>query len=153
VAKKKVEKSVALKNVVEKPWGHELIITQNDLYVVKQLFIKAKQRLSLQLHRKKHEHITLIQGQAAMFLETDVGQSFFVMSHMQPIEIDPGVVHRVTAGDEDAILVEVSTPELDDVVRLKDDYGREDNLDANEESDGDFGADNDMDLHNEENND
>lgn len=132
MAKKEVKK-VTPANVVEKPWGHEVIIAKNDLYVVKQLFVKSGKRLSKQLHRQKNEHITLIAGDAFMYLEVDSGVAYFKLAPMQPVEIEPGTIHRLIAGEEDAILVEVSTPELEDVVRLEDDYGRADNLDASNE--------------------
>jgi mannose-6-phosphate isomerase-like protein (cupin superfamily) len=116
---------VKLKNVTPKPWGHEVILAKNDKYVVKQLFVKAGHRLSLQYHRQKIEHITLVDGKAHMFLEYDDGITQFKMERMDPVPIDAGVIHRLSAdSEEDALLVEVSTPELDDVERLEDDYGR-----------------------------
>lgn len=147
MAKKQIAKAT-LPNVTEKPWGHEVLIAKNDLYVVKQLFVKAGRRLSLQIHRKKFEHITLVSGAAHMLLENDTGMSHFQMPPMTPIEIAPGTIHRLSAGEEeDAVLIEVSTPELDDVIRIEDDYGRADDLNAlqeeeeEEEEEGNYGID------------
>lgn len=120
--KKKIDE--LMKFVTQKPWGHELLVTKNDRYVVKQLFVKANCRLSLQYHEKKVEHITLVAGKAHIYLENENGFSDFRLEHFDPVPIDAGMIHRIYAGDEDAVIVEVSTTELDDVVRLDDDYGR-----------------------------
>ncbi len=110
---------------VEKPWGHELIWAQTDRYVGKVLVIEAGHRLSLQLHRQKDETILVIGGRMRLHLEDETGT-------FRSEELGPGDHRRVVAGRrhryeaiERTELVEVSTPEVWDVVRLEDDYGRE----------------------------
>jgi mannose-6-phosphate isomerase-like protein (cupin superfamily) len=95
---------------VEKPWGWELIWAETDRYVGKVLFVRAGESLSLQFHRVKDEAWYVQSGRAKIEL------AYF--------RFVPGTVHRVTAV-EDTTIVEVSTPEQDDVVRLEDRYGRE----------------------------
>ena len=108
---------------VEKPWVHELIWARTDRYVGKVIHVRAGHALSLQYHERKEETILLWRGRLHFELGTgDNGQTW----EMQPgecVHITPGVVHRMTAM-EDSDLFEVSTPELDDVVRLDDRYGR-----------------------------
>jgi len=109
---------------VEKPWGHELIWAETDRYVAKMLFIKQGQRLSRQYHRKKDETFFVEAGE--MSLEVGQGPDARVLE-MKPgdsFHCPPGTVHRMV-GRTDVRVFEVSTPELDDVVRLEDAYGRE----------------------------
>jgi len=110
---------------VDKPWGHELIWAQTDRYVGKILVIEAGKRLSLQRHEVKDETILVRSGRLRLSLEDDDG---VVREH----DLGPGEHRRIATGRvhrfqalEPCELVEVSTPELDDVVRLQDDYGRE----------------------------
>ncbi len=110
---------------VDKPWGHELIWAHTDRYVGKVLVIEAGHRLSLQLHRQKDETILVIGGRMRLHLEDETGT-------LRSEELGPGDHRRVVAGRrhryeaiERTELVEVSTPEVWDVVRLEDDYGRE----------------------------
>ncbi len=110
---------------VEKPWGHELIWAQTDRYVGKILVIEAGRRLSLQRHLRKDESILVSAGRLRLTLEDDTGV-------LQVEELGPGDARHVRTGRihryeaiERCELVEVSTPELDDVVRLEDDFGRE----------------------------
>jgi mannose-6-phosphate isomerase len=118
--------SNALENVVtrvEKPWGYELHWAKTDRYVGKVLHVKAGHALSLQYHNKKDETMYLYSGR--MVLETEQ-QGKLVKRDMQPgdsVHITPKTVHRITA-IEDCDVLEVSTPEIDDVVRLEDRYGR-----------------------------
>jgi len=110
---------------VEKPWGHELIWAEADDYVGKVLFIKAGESLSLQFHRRKDESWLVQQGRAKLELGS-AGDPILKEEVIGPgatFRFRPGTVHRVTAL-EDTSIVEVSTPELDDVVRLEDRYGR-----------------------------
>lgn len=109
---------------VEKPWGHELIWAHTDRFAGKILVIEAGRRLSLQLHRKKDEAILVLSGRLRLLLEDEGGA-------LRTHELGPGEHRRVRAGRrhrfeaiERVELVEVSSPELDDVVRLEDDYGR-----------------------------
>jgi quercetin dioxygenase-like cupin family protein len=110
---------------VQKPWGHEEIWAVTDRYVGKTLHIEPHQRLSRQYHRVKMETILVISGQ--LLLETETSPGVFATRPLPPqsvFHVNPGVIHRFGAGDEPVTLVEVSTPELDDVVRLEDDYAR-----------------------------
>jgi mannose-6-phosphate isomerase-like protein (cupin superfamily) len=111
---------------VEKPWGHELIFAQTDDYVGKVLFVRAGQSLSLQFHREKDEAWLVQAGRAKLELG-EVGEPVLNEEIVGPgaaFRYRPGTVHRVTAID-DTTIVEVSTPQLDDVVRLEDAYGRQ----------------------------
>ena len=110
---------------VEKPWGWELVWAEAEDYVGKLLFVRAGRSLSLQYHEVKDESWLVQQGRASLELGPLGGE-------LETIEIGPddafryrpGTVHRITA-IEDTLIVEVSTPHLDDVVRLEDRYGRE----------------------------
>jgi len=110
---------------VEKPWGHELIWAHTDRYVGKLLFIRAGQRLSLQYHERKDESVYVVSGRMALHLADASGE-------LRVHELGPGEHRRIPTGRthrfealEDVEVMEVSTPELDDVVRLEDDFGRE----------------------------
>jgi mannose-6-phosphate isomerase-like protein (cupin superfamily) len=110
---------------VEKPWGHERIWAETERYVGKILVIEAGKRLSLQYHRQKDESILVISGRMRLHLADAAGT-------LRVEELGPGEHRRILTGRahrfeaiERVELVEVSTPELDDVVRLQDDYGRE----------------------------
>jgi mannose-6-phosphate isomerase len=109
---------------VEKPWGYEHIYAVTPEYCGKLLFVRAGEALSLQLHRLKDETIHVHSGSARF----EIGESAeelesAVVAPGDSFHIRPGVVHRVLAL-EDTLLLEVSTPHLDDVVRLEDRYGR-----------------------------
>jgi len=110
---------------VDKPWGHELIWAQTDRYVGKVLVIETGRRLSLQRHEIKDEAILLTAGRLRLYLEGDDGvvrtEELGPGDHRH---VPAGRIHRYEAIDRCEI-VEVSTPELDDVVRLEDDFGRE----------------------------
>jgi mannose-6-phosphate isomerase len=111
---------------VEKPWGSELIWAESEEYVGKILFVRAGQSLSLQFHNVKDESWYVQEGRAELELGA-VGQKLLdneVIGAGACFRFRPGTVHRVTAL-EDTTIVEVSTPHLDDVVRLEDRYGRE----------------------------
>ncbi len=111
---------------VEKPWGHELIWALTDAYCGKLLFVRAGESLSLQFHRQKDESWLVQAGRAKLELG-DAGNSMLheeVIGAGAAFHYTPGTVHRVTAL-EDTTILEVSTPQLDDVVRLEDAYGRE----------------------------
>jgi len=111
---------------VEKPWGYELVWAVTDRYVGKLLFVGAGHSLSLQFHREKDEAWLVQSGRAKLELgETGSGTLLEeVIGPGAAFHFAPGTVHRVTAL-EDTTIVEVSTPQLDDVVRLEDAYGRE----------------------------
>jgi len=111
---------------VEKPWGHELIWALTDVYCGKVLFVKAGAALSLQFHNEKDESWLVQAGRAKLELG-DAGQRLLHEEVIGPgaaFRYRPGTVHRVTA-IEDTTIIEVSTPQLDDIVRLEDLYGRE----------------------------
>jgi mannose-6-phosphate isomerase-like protein (cupin superfamily) len=110
---------------VDKPWGHELIWAETDHYVGKILVIEAGRRLSLQRHVVKDESIYVSSGRLLLSLEDDAG--VVRVDELGPGEsrrVPPGRIHRYEA-IERCELIEVSTPEVDDVVRLEDDFGRE----------------------------
>jgi mannose-6-phosphate isomerase-like protein (cupin superfamily) len=110
---------------VEKPWGWELVWAETEDYVGKLLFVRAGESLSLQYHEVKDESWLVREGRARLELGATA-------DGLEPVEIrpgdafrfPPGTVHRLTA-HEDTLVLEVSTPQLDDVVRLEDRYGRE----------------------------
>lgn len=110
---------------VEKPWGWELVWAETERYVGKLLFVRAGEALSLQYHERKDESWLVREGHARLELG-DVGGELeaFEIRPGDAFRYRPGTVHRVTAL-EDTLVVEVSTPDLDDVVRLEDHYGRE----------------------------
>jgi mannose-6-phosphate isomerase len=110
---------------VEKPWGHEIIWAHTERYVGKLIVIEAGKRLSLQYHERKDESIFVVRGRLRLELEDEAGR--LVAHELGPGEhrrIPTGRKHRFS-GIERVELMEVSSPELDDVVRLSDDYGRE----------------------------
>ncbi|HEV7770521.1 MAG TPA: cupin [Solirubrobacterales bacterium] len=111
---------------VEKPWGHEIWWAQTDDYAGKLLFVEAGHQLSLQLHREKDETSYLLSGR----LRLSQGPSEDELTERTVLPGDswrggPGTVHTIEA-IEDSTVIEVSTPQLDDVVRLQDRYGRTD---------------------------
>ena len=110
---------------VEKPWGHETIWAQSDRYVGKILHINAGQELSVQYHNKKDETIYLLSGEMAYRVQGKDGVLDDVQLRIgESFRNTPGTVHQIVALT-DCDVLEVSTPELDDVVRLSDKYGRE----------------------------
>jgi mannose-6-phosphate isomerase len=112
---------------VEKPWGHELVWALTESYCGKVLFVRAGQALSLQYHEVKDEAWYVQSGRASLELGTAGDESPLEIVEITPgaaLHFPPGTIHRVTA-IEDTTIIEVSTPHLDDVVRLEDRYGRE----------------------------
>ena len=109
---------------VDKPWGHELIWAEGTRYVGKILHIRAGEALSLQYHRVKDETVMVLSGAMRFehFVEGEPA-AVEVLTPRTPFHIPPGMRHRMVAL-EDTDVLEVSTPELDDVVRLDDRYGR-----------------------------
>jgi len=110
---------------VEKPWGHELIWALSDAYAGKLLSVNAGHELSLQFHREKDESWYVLEGRAELELAAagEKATSTEVVMPGSAFRITPGTVHRIRAL-EDTVILEVSTPQLDDVVRLEDAYGR-----------------------------
>ncbi len=121
-----IDRFVFAPRTVEKPWGSELIWALSEDYAGKILFVRAGQSLSLQFHNEKDESWYILEGRARLELgkagETLLEQA--IVGVGEAFRYRPGTVHRVTAL-EDTRILEVSTPQLDDVVRLEDNYGRE----------------------------
>jgi mannose-6-phosphate isomerase-like protein (cupin superfamily) len=111
---------------VDKPWGRELIWAHTDRYVGKIITIEPGKRLSLQYHEQKDESLIVLRGTLRLHLEGEDGEiHVYDLEPGQNSRIPVGRRHRFEALDEMVELIEVSTPEIDDVVRLSDDYGRE----------------------------
>jgi mannose-6-phosphate isomerase-like protein (cupin superfamily) len=110
--------------IVEKPWGREIWVAHTDKYAFKIIEVNKGTRSSLQYHVKKHEHIYVDRGILQIEWENESGEmEVLTLKPGDTIENKPGRKHRVTA-IEDVRILEVSTPELDDVVRVEDDYRR-----------------------------
>ena len=109
---------------VDKPWGHELIWAHTSRYVGKLLHVKAGERLSRQYHRVKEETLFLQSGEMVLELGPADALERRTLKPGESFHLVPGTIHRMIAVT-DVDLFEVSTPELDDVVRLEDSYGRE----------------------------
>ena len=110
---------------VEKPWGHELVWSKTDRYAGKILFVKGGESLSLQFHKVKDEAWYVLSGRAELELGAP-GERVLnreIVAAGAAFHFPPGTVHRLTAV-EDTTILEVSTPQLEDVVRLEDRYGR-----------------------------
>lgn len=111
--------------VIEKPWGQEEVIEINDHYMMKKLTMLAGKRCSLQYHRVKCETIFVLSGRLRIVAGPSAGAlDGRVYGPGESITIAAGVVHRME-GVEDSVYLEASTPEMEDVVRLQDDYQRE----------------------------
>jgi quercetin dioxygenase-like cupin family protein len=108
---------------VDKPWGYELIWARTDRYVGKLLHISAGHSLSLQYHKVKDETVFVQQGQMRFRVEEDGHMVDRLLNPGDSYHITPNTKHRMTAVT-DCDVLEASTPELDDVVRLEDNYGR-----------------------------
>lgn len=108
---------------VDKPWGYELHWARTERYVGKVIHVAAGHALSLQYHVYKDETILLWSGRLLFELRRGDEARTWEMAPGERVHIEPGTIHRMTAL-EDCDLIEVSTPELDDVVRLEDRYGR-----------------------------
>lgn len=111
-------------NKVSKPWGYELIVERTQKYALKDIFLKKDTRSSLQSHIQKLETILVIEGELNLETWSDTGdlhQEKYSAGEAYTIPV--GMRHRVTA-ITDVRVIEVSTPELEDVVRHQDDFGR-----------------------------
>ncbi len=117
MGKRKIEK-------VDKPWGYELIWAKTKDYVGKILHINRGHKLSLQFHKEKEETIFVSSGEMTFVFENDQGVLEEInLKAGEAHHVPPGKKHRMIAV-EDCDVFEVSTPQLDDVVRLEDGYGR-----------------------------
>jgi quercetin dioxygenase-like cupin family protein len=111
-------------HVIEKPWGKEEVIEKNERYMMKRLTMWKGHRCSMQFHHVKCETIYVLSGQLRILsgaTADSVGSRIYGSG--ETITIRPGTVHRMEAV-EDSVYLEASTPEMDDVVRLSDDYQR-----------------------------
>jgi mannose-6-phosphate isomerase len=108
---------------IEKPWGYEIWFAVTDKYIGKILFIRKGHRLSLQYHERKDETLYCLRGKASLIVERAGTRDTLPLEPDRSYRIEPMTVHRMEAA-EDTTLIEVSTPETEDVVRVEDDYGR-----------------------------
>lgn len=108
---------------VPKPWGYELIFGHTDRYVGKILHIDRGHSLSLQYHERKDETLFVVRGELELTIESDGDRRSVPLRAGEAFHIPPRLIHRMLA-IEDTDVAEVSTPELDDVIRLEDRYGR-----------------------------
>jgi mannose-6-phosphate isomerase-like protein (cupin superfamily) len=111
---------------VEKPWGYEIVWAETERYVGKLLHIRAGHKLSRQYHERKDETFFVQNGEMVLELGRDADVQTLRLGPgqaQQSFHCTPGTVHRMVA-HTDVDVLEVSTPDLDDVVRLEDDYGR-----------------------------
>ena len=116
--------TVMLPSITNKPWGYELLFALTQKYAGKLIFVKQGHRLSFQYHNHKDESMYIHQGKVLVELEnTDGYQQIKILNSGDCIHLAPLTKHRIKAL-EDTNIFEVSTPELDDVVRLADDYNR-----------------------------
>ncbi len=107
-------------NIQKKKWGGEAWLVYTDKYALKILYVNKGSRLSLQKHNKKQETWHILKGNPEMVL----GEEVLVGNIGDVIHIPTGTVHRLSAPTNDVEVLEVSTPELDDLVRIEDDFGR-----------------------------
>ena len=111
--------------IVDKPWGYELIWAHTERYIGKILHINKGESLSYQYHRVKDETIRLLVGTLELDVEVNRGRQTLKLKPGDCFHITPGTKHRMVAID-DCDVLEVSSPELEDVIRLEDRYGRAD---------------------------
>jgi mannose-6-phosphate isomerase-like protein (cupin superfamily) len=110
--------------IIEKPWGREEVLEINEKYMLKKLTMLARHRCSLQYHNHKKETIYILSGLLKIIQgvnQDDLSEKLYYSG--DSITIQPGIIHRMEA-IEDTVYLEASTPEIDDVVRLVDDYRR-----------------------------
>ncbi len=117
--KRTAHKTVKIKRV-PKPWGYELWYAQTRRYVGKILVINRGHRLSRQYHRVKHETIYILKGR----MRLELGGRTRMLGPGNAVTIPPRTIHRFAAPTDRVTALEVSTPEVHDVVRLEDDYKR-----------------------------
>lgn len=110
--------------IIEKPWGQEEIIEINDKYMLKKLIMYKGKRCSLQYHNKKTETIYVLSGKLRIYCGTSENRLYYrIYKKGDNITIHSHMIHRMEA-ISNSIYLETSTPEIDDVVRLEDDYKR-----------------------------
>ena len=106
--------------LIKKPWGSEELLELNKKYCLKKLFMKKGHRCSLQYHRKKVETIYVLKGN----LTIELNKKKILLKPNQSITISNRQIHRMSANKTDVLYLESSSPELKDVVRIQDDFGR-----------------------------
>ena len=112
------------KGYIKKPWGSEVIIETNEFYTVKKLFMKTGCKCSLQYHEKKHETIYVLSGIMRLWVGKDENSiEYKILNAGAAYVIEPRLIHRMESLD-DCVYLESSTSELDDVIRVQDEYGR-----------------------------
>jgi mannose-6-phosphate isomerase-like protein (cupin superfamily) len=109
---------------IDKPWGHELVLAHTDRYAGKILHVEPGEALSLQYHEAKDETLYLLNGDCELVVEEDGLLVSRLLAEGEAYRLPPRTRHRLIAGTRGCDLIEISTPELDDVVRLEDRYGR-----------------------------
>jgi mannose-6-phosphate isomerase len=110
--------------IIEKPWGKEEMLEIGDRYVLKRLTMLKGHRCSLQFHKVKRETIYVLTGHLCILsgpAKDRLGSRVYAPG--EHVTLEPGLIHRMEA-EEDCVYLEASTPEMDDVVRLSDDYNR-----------------------------
>lgn len=112
--------------IIIKPWGKEEILEKNNKYVVKRLTMNSNCKCSLQYHENKKETIYVLSGTLYVHLKLSdsINLNTIILSSGEFITIDPYTIHRMEAKENQSIYLELSTIELDDVVRIEDDYNR-----------------------------
>jgi len=108
---------------VPKPWGREVIFAENDRYAGKLLHLNAGHSLSLQYHERKDETLYVLEGEVTLDVEEDGAMRTRKLGAGESYRIRPLIKHRMRS-EKPCVILEVSSPELDDVVRLEDRYGR-----------------------------
>ena len=108
---------------IDKPWGYELLFARTPFYAGKLLHIEPGEALSLQYHEMKEETVFVLKGEVVIDVKDDSGMQILTLREREGLHIPPGRIHRFRT-EAGCDLVEVSTPHLDDVVRLEDRYGR-----------------------------
>jgi mannose-6-phosphate isomerase-like protein (cupin superfamily) len=108
---------------IDKPWGYELLFAHTPFYAGKLLHIEPGEALSLQYHEMKEETIFVLKGEVVIDMKDDTGLQTLNLKEREGVHIPPGRIHRFRT-ETGCDLVEVSTPHLNDVVRLEDRYGR-----------------------------
>lgn len=109
---------------IEKPWGYEELLEHNDNYVLKRLCVYGERCCSLQYHEEKHETIYVLDGEMRLVIgDSEDTLEDIILKAGDYYVVPPGKVHRM-CGVTNCIYIEASTSQLDDVIRLQDDYGR-----------------------------
>lgn len=108
---------------ISKPWGYEILFAETKDYAGKLIYVKKGETLSYQYHQKKEETIFLFKGRVKITHEKNKKKNYFIMKEGDSFHIPPKKKHRFQAL-ANSYIFEVSTPHLEDVVRLEDKYGR-----------------------------